>query len=70
MDLALKIKNRSASSEEIDEYADKLIDDLLTLPTSPTSPIIDCYSNYSVIPKDISTSSKIKHSKESMNFEL
>ena len=52
MDLALKIKNRSASSEEIDEYADELIDDLLTLPTSPTSPIIDCYSNYSVIPKE------------------
>jgi hypothetical protein len=52
MDLARKIKNRSASSEEIDEYADKLIDDLLTLPTSPTSPIIDCYSNYSVIPKE------------------
>jgi hypothetical protein len=52
MDLARKIKNRSASPEEIDEYADKLIDDLLTLPTSPTSPIIDCYSNYSVIPKE------------------
>ena len=55
MDLARKIKNRSASSEEIDEYADEFIKNLLPLPTSPTSPtspIIDCYSNYSVIPKE------------------
>ena len=56
MDLARKIKNRSAGPEEIDEYAGKFIEKLSTLPTSPTSPtspIIDCYSNYSVIPKQI-----------------
>ena len=52
MELANKIKNSISSIEEIDEYADLFLEHLTPLPESPESPIIDCYAEYSVIPKE------------------